>query len=94
MIDITFLGEKIRKYRKELGITQTELAQKLNISFQAVSNWERGTAPPDLDNIVKLSQLFGITIDNLLNAASNEENVYLHVCSSFCTCFMHRKTNA
>lgn len=79
MIDITFLGEKIRKNRKELGITQTELAQKLNISFQAVSNWERGTAPPDLDNIVKLSQLFGITVDNLLNTTSNEENVYLGI---------------
>ncbi len=79
MIDITFLGEKIRKNRKELGITQTELAQKLNISFQAVSNWERGTAPPDLDNIVKLSQLFGITIDNLLNTSLNEENVYLGI---------------
>ena len=79
MIDITFLGEKIRKNRKELGITQTELAQKLNISFQAVSNWERGTAPPDIDNIVKLSKLFGITIDNLLNTTTNEENVYLAI---------------
>ena len=79
MIDITFLGEKIRKYRKELGITQTELAQKLNISFQAVSNWERGAAPPDLDNILRLSQLFGVTIDNLLNTGSCDEPVYLGI---------------
>ncbi len=79
MIDITFLGEKIRKNRKELGITQTELAQKLNISFQAVSNWERGAAPPDLDNIVKLSQLFGVTIDNLLNTSVSDEPVFLGI---------------
>ncbi len=79
MIDITFLGEKIRKNRKDLGITQTELAQKLNISFQAVSNWERGAAPPDLDNIVKLSQLFGVTIDNLLNTNMCDEPVYLGI---------------
>lgn len=79
MIDIPFLGEKIRKFRKELGITQTELAQKLNISFQAVSNWERGAAPPDLDNIVKLSQLFGITVDNLLNTNLSNEPVYIGI---------------
>ncbi len=79
MIDITFLGDKIRKHRKELGITQTELAQKLNISFQAVSNWERGAAPPDLDNIVRLSQLFGVTIDNLLSTGLIDEPVYLGI---------------
>jgi N-acetylglucosamine kinase-like BadF-type ATPase len=79
MIDITYLGEKIRKYRKELGITQTELAQKLNISFQAVSNWERGAAPPDLDNIVKIAHLFDVTVDSLLNTNKFDEPVYLGI---------------
>ena len=79
MINIILLGEKIRRYRKELGITQTELATKLNISFQAVSNWERGTAPPDLDNIVKLADLFNVTIDGLLNTNQCTRSLYLGI---------------
>ena len=40
-------GEVISKRRKELGLTQNQLAQKLNLSFQAVSKWENGSAYPD-----------------------------------------------
>ena len=45
-------GEVISKRRKELGLTQNQLAQKLNLSFQAVSKWENGSAYPDRKRVV------------------------------------------
>ncbi|MDE7260159.1 MAG: helix-turn-helix transcriptional regulator, partial [Lachnospiraceae bacterium] len=48
-------GTIISKRRKELGLTQNQLAQTLNISFQAVSKWENGTASPDIQTLPKLA---------------------------------------
>lgn len=59
-------GEVIMKRRKELGLTQNQLAQSLNISFQAVSKWENGTAHPDIAILPKLAQELHTTIDALL----------------------------
>ena len=53
------VSEKIRTLRKSKGMSQEELAGQVNISRQAVSRWENGTALPDADNIVQLSKLFG-----------------------------------
>lgn len=52
--------------RKSHGYTQDDLAQKLNISRQAVSKWETGTTIPDLDTLLKLSKLYHITINEIL----------------------------
>lgn len=52
--------------RKSHGYTQDDLAQKLNISRQAVSKWETGTTIPDLDTLLKLSKLYHITINEML----------------------------
>ena len=60
------VSEKIRTLRKSKGMSQEELAGQGNISRQAVSRWENGTALPDADNIVQLSKLFGVTTDYLL----------------------------
>ena len=60
------VSEKIRTLRKSKGMSQEELAGQVNISRQAVSRWENGTALPDADNIVQLSKLFGVTADYLL----------------------------
>ena len=60
------ISEKIRTLRKSKGMSQEELAGQVNISRQAVSRWENGTALPDADNIVQLSKLFGVTTDYLL----------------------------
>ncbi len=79
MLNISALGENIKFYRKSLRLTQSELAQKLLISFQAVSNWERGAAPPDLDNIVKLSELFNVSVDKLLKQHTEYEPIYLGI---------------
>ena len=59
-------GEKIAYYRRIKGISQSELAEKLNLTRQAISRWERGNTEPDLDSIIKLCKIFEITTDEFL----------------------------
>lgn len=61
------LSDKLAGLRKSAGMSQEELAEKLNVSRQAVSRWEMGTAMPDAVNILQLSKLFHVTTDYLLN---------------------------
>lgn len=58
--------EKLYAVRKKAGMTQNDLAEKLNVSRQAVSRWEMGTAMPDVDNLVAMSDLFEVSLDYLL----------------------------
>ncbi len=66
MFDMTKIGRKISQTRKNKGLTQMELADKLGISYQAVSNWERGATMPDISKLPELAEIFGITIEELL----------------------------
>lgn len=66
MFDQQRIGANIMKARKAKGLTQMALADGLNVSFQAVSNWERGQTCPDLSNLMELSRLLDISIDALL----------------------------
>lgn len=59
-------SEKLLELRKEKGLTQAELAEKLNVSRQTVSNWELGTAGPNLERLSELSEFFGVPLDVLL----------------------------
>lgn len=61
------LPDKIIKHRKANGWSQEDFAEKLNISRQAISRWENGTALPDVQNILQISKLFNVTTDYLLN---------------------------
>ena len=61
------LPDKIIKYRKANGWSQEDFAEKLNVSRQAISRWENGTALPDAQNILQISKLFNVTTDYLLN---------------------------
>ena len=61
------LSDKIIKLRKAKGWSQEDFAEKLNVSRQAVSRWENGTALPDANNILQLSKLFAVSADYLLN---------------------------
>ncbi len=61
------LADKILNLRKAYGMSQDDLAEKLNVSRQAISRWEMGTAQPDTSNVLQLSKLFGVTTDYLLN---------------------------
>ncbi len=61
------LSDKIIQLRKSSGWSQEDLAEKINVSRQAISRWEGATAQPDATNILQLSKLFGVTTDYLLN---------------------------
>lgn len=61
------LSEKIVQLRKSQGLSQEELAEKLDLSRQAVSRWESGTAQPDAGNLWQLSRLFEVSADYLLD---------------------------
>lgn len=61
------ISEKLVYLRKSRGLSQETLAEKLDVSRQAVSRWENGTALPDTGNILALSKLFNVTADYLLN---------------------------
>ncbi|MDE7284121.1 MAG: methyltransferase domain-containing protein [Lachnospiraceae bacterium] len=72
-------GEVISKRRKELGLTQNQLAKSLNISFQAISKWENGTTFPDVTMLPKLAAALNTTVDALLGyrgVAADYDNRY------------------
>lgn len=57
------LGEKIKSYRIKKNISQVELAKKLLVSRQTVSNWENGRTRPDMENLILISKYFDIPLD-------------------------------
>lgn len=67
-------GQKIAKCRKDNGSTQEELARTLGVSRQAVSRWESDIAFPETDKLARLSKLFGVTVDWLLNYENSEDS--------------------
>ena len=70
------LAEKIMAMRKQRGWSQEELAQQLSVSRQSVSKWESGASVPDLDKILKMSEIFDVSTDALLKEEMdlNERN--------------------
>ena len=66
MFDTQIIGKKIAELRKKSNMTQFELADKLGISFQAVSNWERGNSMPDISKLPQIAALFNTSIDELI----------------------------
>ena len=60
-------GEKIQKLRKEAGLSQEELSYQLEVSRQAISKWERDNGYPETEKIVRMSKLFNVSLDYLLN---------------------------
>ncbi len=69
------LADKIIRLRKKNGLTQEELAEKMNVSRQAVSKWESAQTIPDLEKILQLSTLFGVTTDYLLKDEIEDEEL-------------------
>lgn len=60
------LGTTITRLRTQRGLSQGDLAEALDVSRQSVSKWETNASTPDLDKLVKLSQFFGVTLDELV----------------------------
>ncbi|MBQ7848567.1 MAG: helix-turn-helix transcriptional regulator, partial [Clostridia bacterium] len=59
-------ANRLAELRRAHGLSQEELAEKLGVSRQAVSKWERAESSPDTDNLIALAQLYGVTLDVLL----------------------------
>ncbi len=62
------LNEKIKSLRKQKGLTQEELAIRLNVVRQTISKWEKGLSVPDAEMLIKIADLFEITVSELLGA--------------------------
>ncbi len=67
------IGKNILNLRKQNGLTQEELAEKLNVSFQAVSKWENGASLPDISMLAPLAVALGCSIDSLLGYAAEQK---------------------
>lgn len=66
------LGGQIRKYRDQLRLSQEELADRVFVTRQSVSNWENGRTYPDLQSLLRLSDLFGVSLDALIKGDLEE----------------------
>jgi len=65
-MDNKLIGLYLQKKRKELGITQKELSERMGVTYQAVSRWENGDSIPDLDSLSNLADFYKISIDKIL----------------------------
>ncbi len=74
MIDIVKVGNFIMNRRKELGMTQQQLAEKLNVSFQAVSKWENGTSYPNTELLYDLGIILDSSVDEILSGTRKESD--------------------
>ena len=68
------VGEKIQKYRKGLDLSQEELGQKLLVSRQTISLWEKDQTVPTIDNLIRLREIFGVSVDEILGFETIEQN--------------------
>lgn len=68
-------NEKLIKLRKEMGLSQEELGNKLNVARQTVSKWELGETTPEMDKLIKMSEIFNITLDELIKDKNGDENI-------------------
>ena len=104
------LGEKIYKLRNDKGFSQGDLAEKLDVSRQSVSKWENNSAVPDIEKLIKLSEIFNITLDELVKneKKENEKSDYVKIpsiqtrkivgtillCTAVCACLLLMATNS
>lgn len=65
----TKIGTRLRELRKKANITQTELSERLGITQGSISLWESGETKPDVENLLKISEIFGCTVDSLLKGS-------------------------
>jgi len=74
------LEEQIKKYRKQAGLSQEKMAEKIGVSRQAITKWENGTGIPDITNLIAIAELFQISLDELLSneKTGKEQAEYLY----------------
>lgn len=69
-------AKRLLKYRKRHNLSQEKLAEQIGVSRQAVSKWERGEASPDTDNLIALSKLYNISLDELIMGKGNKSEAH------------------
>ena len=67
------IGNNIKYFRKESGMTQDELAEELNVTRQALSNWERGKTEPDIETLTKIAEILDVSVEELIYGEEREE---------------------
>ena len=65
------IGDRLKKARLDKNMTQEEVAEKIFVSRQSISNWENNKTYPDIGNVIALSDLYGISLDELLKGSDN-----------------------
>lgn len=69
------IGNNIRKFREKSGLTQPQIADKVNVSKQSISNWETGLKVPRMGALQKLADIFGVSIGDITDEHSTEESI-------------------
>lgn len=75
MVELKKFGAYLCQLRKAKGLTQSELADRLNVTRQSVSKWELGDSFPDISLITKISEVFGVSVDTLISAGEPESQL-------------------
>lgn len=70
------IANKLVNLRKKSGLSQEELAEKIGVSRQAVSKWERAESSPDTDNLIALAKIYSISLDDMLNNTAKDGYSY------------------
>ena len=78
-MSIKSMGEIISENRKEKGMTQSELANKMNVTDKAVSKWERNISCPDINSINKLANILGISVEELISSKIGKANTFNNI---------------
>ena len=81
------IGERLQQHRKDLGLSQEELGQRLMVSRQTVSLWETDQTLPTIDNLLRLKELFDISVDELLEGKKEEQEEQEKPLESYCMTF-------
>ena len=69
-------AERLKTLRKQVKLTQTQIAEKLNISQQAYASWEHGAKKPTQENLVKIAQILNVTVDYLVGNSEEQPDEF------------------
>ena len=72
---MNIVSSSIKKLREEKGMTQDELAEKLNVTRQAVSNWETGKTQPDIETLTRLAEIFDVSVERIIYGSERKERI-------------------
>ena len=75
---MNIVSNSIKKLREEKGMTQAELAEELNVTRQAVSNWETGRTQPDIETLTRLAEVFDVSVERIIYGSERKERI-VHV---------------